>query len=91
MQTETVIHQARRSMQRYACRDLRGAERDEMQRLVERFFDEHAPNWSDAEIMQHMATPMQALAWFNPFLCKTFWNHCCTGAMPHDSDTCELA
>ena len=91
MQTETLINQAKRSMTRYACRNLYGEEREEMQRLVERFFAEQTGNLSESEIMQHMATPMQALAWFNPFLCQTFWNHCCTGTMPQDADTCEMA
>ena len=91
MRTEDLVNQAQAIMARYVCRDLSGRERVAMQRLVERFFAERAGRLSPSEIMDHLATPMQALAWFSPFLCQTYWKHCCTDGLPHDEAACQLA
>lgn len=85
-----IHEQARKAMQRYACRDLSGKERIVMEGLVEQFFTEQADQLPPGEVMRHMATPMQALAWFNPFLCQTYWNHCCTGGASRDADACPI-
>lgn len=90
MQKKALIKQAEQIMKRYACRGLSGEERVEMQGMVERFFAERAGHVSQSEIMEHMATPMKALAWFNPFLCQTFWEHCCNSVLPQDESACQL-
>lgn len=88
MKTHDLMDQAQKILTAYACRDLNGEERQEMTRRVGEFFSDRVSRLSKSEIMENMATPMKALAWFNAYLCEAFWNHCCSGPMP---DTCEMA
>lgn len=91
MKTQKLIDQAEKIMTTYACRDKDGEERLEMKRMVQRFFADHVSRLDKSEIMEHMATPMKALDWFNSYLCETFWNRCCAGPIPDDANTCRLA
>ncbi len=91
MKTQNLIDQAQQIMAAYVCKDLDGEERVEMNRMVQRFFAEHVNRRDTSEIMDHMATPMKALDWFNSYLCETFRNRCCSGPIPDGTDTCRLA
>lgn len=91
MNTTNLLDQAKKIMTTYVCRDLDGDEKKEMDQQVQRFFDEKVTRLSKSEIMDRMATPMKALDWFNTYVCESFWDRCCCGAMPDDSDTCMLA
>ena len=91
MKTQNLMDQAQKIMVTYVCKDKDGEERMEMNSLVQRFFTDHVGRLNNSEIMDHMATPMKALNWFNSYLCETFWNRCCTGSMPDGADTCRLA
>ena len=88
MKRSDLITQAQKIMTRYACRDLEGEERQAMVGMVRRFFSDRVSGPDNAAVMDRMATPMEALAWFNAYLCETFWRRCCSGPMP---DTCEMA
>ena len=91
MKTQDLMDQAQKIMTTYVCRDTDGEERLEMKRMVRRFFADHVSRLDKSEIMEHMATPMKALEWFNGYLCQTFWNRCCAGPIPESADTCQLA
>lgn len=91
MKRRNLMDQAQEIMTTYVCKDLDGEERSEMKRLVQRFFADIVSRLDESAIMDHMATPMKALAWFNAYRCESFWNRCCTGAMPDAADTCRLA
>ncbi len=88
MKTNDLMDQAKNTMITYVCRDLDGEEKTEMNQRVQRFFTERVSRLSKSEIMDNMATPMKALAWFNTYICESFWNRCCAGAIPDGSDTC---
>ena len=60
-------------MSTYVARDLDGEARLEMNRMVQRFFDEHVSRLDKSEIMDHTVTPIKALSCFNSYLCETFW------------------
>ena len=82
---------AKKIMATYACRDLDAGERGKIEAQVQKFFADQAGRLSESEIMDHMATPMKALAWFNTYICESFWNRCCSGVIPDNTDTCALA
>ena len=91
MKTQNLMDQAQKIMTTCVCRDTDVEERLEMKRMVQRFFTDHVSRLDKSEIMDHMATPMKALDWFNSYLCETFWNRCCSGSVPDGADTCRLA
>ena len=91
MKTQDLMDQAQKIMTTYVCKDTDGEERLEMKRMVRRFFADHVSRLDKSEIMEHMATPMKALEWFNGYLCQAFRNRCCTGPIPDGADTCQLA
>ena len=91
MNTNNLMTQAKKIMTTYACRDLDGQSRVEMKSMVERFFAEHASRLDPSEIMDHMATPMKALSWFNAYVCDQLLQRCCTAADPASADTCQLS
>jgi len=91
MNRQDLMTQAKKIMTTYACRDLDGEMRVEMQGLVGNFFDEHVSNLEQSEIMDHMTTPMKALDWFNAYLCEAWMRRCLVGAASDSADTCQLA
>ena len=91
MDKTTMLKQAQRIMTRYVCRGLDQEESAAMAGEVQRFFEEQVSALGKTEIMDHMRTPMQALAWFNTFRCLQFWDNCCSGAMPEYADACTLS
>lgn len=91
MDRHQLIDQAKKIMTTYACRDLNAEERVNVEEQVQQFFAEQAGRLSKSEIMDHMATPMKALEWFNTCICQSFWNRCCSGMLPDKTDTCSLA
>ena len=91
MDRHQLIDQARKIMAAYACRDLDAEERGKIEAQVQQFFADQAGRLSESEIMDHMATPMKALAWFNTYICESFWNRCCSSVIPDNTDTCSLA
>ena len=90
MKTDDLMNQAREILSTYACRGLDGDERANMDRLIDRFFNEHVRTLDKAEIMEHMSTPMKALSWFHDYVCESFRSRCCATGMPAESDTCRL-
>ncbi len=91
MKRQTLIDRAQHMMTTYVCKDKDGETRLEMKQMVQRFFADHASRLDQSEIMEHMATPMKALDWFNGYLCETFWHRCCAGPIPDEADACRLA
>lgn len=91
MDRNQLIDQAKKIMTTYACRDLDDEERGKIEEQVQQFFAEQAGRLSKSEIMNHMATPMKALEWFNTYICRSFWNRCCSRVIPDNTDTCVLA
>ena len=90
MDKTTMLTQAQRIMTMYACRGLDQEESAAITDEIRRFFEERVSVLGKADIMDHMRTPMQALAWFNTYRCLRFWDNCCTGAMPEYADACTL-
>jgi len=91
MKPNDLMTQAKKILSTYACRDLEGDERENTNRMIERFFSEHVSKLDKSEIMEHMATPMKALRWLNSYVCDSFWRQCCSTGMPAGADTCQLA
>jgi hypothetical protein len=90
MKREQLMEQAQRIMTTYASKGLGGETRLEVKRLVGQFFSDHVSRLDKATIMDHMATPMKALAWFNTYLCDAFRKRCCNDPASGDADTCRL-
>ena len=90
MNTNQLMTQSKNILSTYACKGLDGDERENMDRLVERFFSEHVSTLDKAEIMEQMATPMKALSWFHSYVCESFQRRCCITDLPEEADTCRL-
>jgi hypothetical protein len=91
MNTEQMMDQAEKVMAGYVCDGLEGDARLEMDRLVHRFFSDRVSGLEPSEIMEHMATPMKAVDWFNNFFCEALRSCCCADPNPEDADACSLA
>lgn len=93
MNTKELMGQAQKIMTRYASNGLDGDAKREMSRMVGRFFSERVSCLHKSDIMERMATPMKALAWFNTYLCDICWrSHCCSdGQAGQTADTCQLS
>ena len=91
MKTNELMTQAKNILSTYACKGLDGDERQNMDRLIERFFREHVSRLDKSEIMDHMATPMKALSWFHGYACESFRRRCGITDMPEETDTCRLS
>ena len=90
MNKKEMMSQAQKALTRYAIKGLDDPAKQEITQMVRHFFSERVSCLGKSEIMDHMATPMRALRWFNAYLCEKCWSHCCTDPETEDANTCAL-
>jgi hypothetical protein len=90
MKKEELMGQAQKALTRYASKGMDNPAKHEITEMVQRFFAERVSCLGKSEIMEHMATPMKALRWFNAYLCEKCWRHCCTDTEAENANTCAL-
>jgi len=90
MNKTELMDQAQNALTRYACKGLENPAKHEITMMVQQFFSERVNGLDKSEIMDHMATPMKALRWFNTYLCEKCWSNYCTARETDDAETCAL-